>query len=189
MNDDCHIVERALTGDRAAFGDLVRMYQDRLFCAVLQVTGSTEEAEEVVQDSFVRAFTKLHTFQRNSRFFTWLYRIAINNALSGRRRRRNELSVDLVGEAGGGEPVDGGRGPDAPMLEDERVRMVRQALHRLSKDHRGILILREMEGCSYEAIAEILGISTGTVRSRLSRARAQMKLAFEELEASQGATR
>lgn len=182
MSDDSDLIELALAGDRSAFSLLVQRYQDRLFAAMLQVTGSSEEAEDVVQDAFVRAFLKLDTFQNNSQFFTWLYRIAFNSALSRIRRRRGTTSLDQARETVGEEPVDNIGAPDERMLRDERVRMVQAALQRLSEDHRAILVLREMEDYAYEDIAEILQISIGTVRSRLSRARSQLRMVLEEME-------
>lgn len=185
MTDDSALIESALRGDRAAFGALVHRYQDRLHAAMLQVTGSAEEAEDVVQDAFVRAFLKLDTFQNHSQFFTWLYRIAFNSALSRMRRRRGTMSLDQAREAVGDEPVDRVDAPDARILRDERVTSVRVALQQLSDDHRTILVLREMEDHAYEQIAEILQISIGTVRSRLSRARSQLRIALEELQRSE----
>ncbi|WP_145123398.1 RNA polymerase sigma factor [Rosistilla oblonga] len=185
MNDDSKLIDQALAGDRAAFGQLVRRYQDRLFASMLQVTGSSDDAEDVVQDAFVRAFVKLHTFQRQSQFFTWLYRIAFNSALSHRRRKRSTVSLEHARESGGIEPVDKVDAPDAAMIRDDRVQTVRTALDQLTEDHRVILVLREMQDCAYEDIAQILEISIGTVRSRLSRARAALKLVLEEIESKQ----
>lgn len=182
MDDDQLLIERALAGDRAAFGQLAIRYQDRLYSSMIGVTGSAEEAEDVVQDALVRAFLKLDTFQQNSQFFTWLYRIAFNVALSRHRRRRSRISVDHTREATGIEPVDEGELPDEPMLRRERVDLVRRALAQLTEQHRAILVLREMDECSYEAIAEILAISIGTVRSRISRARNQLKIALEAMQ-------
>lgn len=152
---------------------------------MLQVTGSTEEAEDVVQDAFVRAFLKLDTFQNHSQFFTWLYRIAFNSALSRMRKRRGMTSIDQAREAIGQEPVDDTEAPDSQMLRDEQIASVRVALLKLSDDHRTILVLREMEEHAYEQIAEVLQISIGTVRSRLSRARAQLRLTLEEMQRSE----
>ncbi len=149
---------------------------------MLGVTGSAEEAEDVVQDAFVRAFVKLDSFQQSSQFFTWLYRIAFNTALSRHRRRRHRVSLEQTRETTGLEPIDDSDAPDEPMMRRERVALVRNAMEQLSEEHRAILVLREMEDYSYETIAEILEISIGTVRSRLSRARYQLKLAVETME-------
>ncbi|NNE01121.1 MAG: sigma-70 family RNA polymerase sigma factor [Pirellulaceae bacterium] len=182
MAEEPQLIDHALQGDRSAFAELVHRHQDRLFASMLQVTGSPDEAEEVVQEAFIRAFIKLDTFQRNSQFFTWLYRIAFNSALTRRRRRRARVSLDYCRENNGLEVVDSGDGVDEPMLRRERINLVREAMHKLTEEHRSILVLREMEEHSYESIAEILEISIGTVRSRLSRARRQLKLAIEAMQ-------
>jgi RNA polymerase sigma-70 factor (ECF subfamily) len=186
--EENQLIDQALAGDRAAFTCLVEQNQDRLFASMLQVTGSPDEAEEVVQDAFIRAFIKLDTFKRNSQFFTWLYRIAFNSALTRRRRRRANVSLDQSREQGGMEVADKGDAVDEPMLRRERVDMVRQALQTLTEEHRAILVLREMQEHSYEDIAEILEISIGTVRSRLSRARHQLKLQLEAMQRAEEST-
>jgi RNA polymerase sigma-70 factor (ECF subfamily) len=182
VSDETQLIERALRGDRSAFAQLVELNQDRLYASMLHVTGSPDEAEEVVQEAFIRAFLKIDTFQHNSQFFTWLYRIAFNSALSRRRRKHARVSLDHWRENNGLEVVDQGAAVDAPLLQRERVKMVREALRLLTEDHRAILVLREMDDRSYEDIAEILDISIGTVRSRLSRARNQMKLLLEAMQ-------
>lgn len=179
--EEDQLIQQALAGRSEAYGQLVERYQDRLFSAMLHVVGSPDEAEDVVQDSFVQAYVKLNTFQGNSRFFTWLYRIAFNNALSRRRRRRSDMSIEQSRETSGGEPEDRHEAPDEPMLRDERIAMVKAAMQRLSEEHRSILVLREMQDMAYEDIAEILNINIGTVRSRLSRARNQLHEALKEM--------
>lgn len=180
--DESLLIDQALGGDRGAFTELVQQNQDRLFASMIQVTGSADEAEEVVQEAFIRAFIKLDTFQRQSLFFTWLYRIAFNSALTRRRRKRARISLDHSRETSGLEIADDGESVDEGMLRDERIGLVRGAMRELTEEHRAILVLREMEEHSYEAIAEILEISLGTVRSRLSRARKQLKVAVEEIQ-------
>ena len=182
MKTDEELISRALEGDRPAYGELVNRYQARLFNAMLQVTGAHDEAEDVVQDSFVQAYVKLYTFHGNSKFFTWLYRIAFNNALSRQRRKRGDISIEQNRETTGSDPEDQLESPDEPLLREERVALVHRALQLLTEEHRTILVLREMEEQSYEDIAEILQINIGTVRSRLSRARNQLKLQLEELQ-------
>ena len=182
MSEDTQLIDLAVHGDRNAFTALVEMNQERLFASMIQVTGSPEEAEEVVQEAFIRAFLKLDTFQRNSQFFTWLYRIAFNSALTRKRRNRARVSLDHWRENNGLEVTDTADAVDEPMLRQERVNLVRAAIQILSEDHRTILVLREMQERSYEDIAEILEISIGTVRSRLSRARNQLKVTLEAME-------
>jgi RNA polymerase sigma-70 factor, ECF subfamily len=171
VKDESQLIERALAGDSAAFGVLVQRYQDRLYSSVVHVVGCRNEAEDVVQDAFVQAYVKLDSFQQNSKFFTWIYRIAFNAALSRRRRKKTSLSLEQSREESGSEPASGDEAPDHRLLREERVSDVQRALSELTEDHRAILVLREMQDMAYEDIAEVLGISIGTVRSRLSRAR------------------
>ncbi len=175
MNEDVELIDACLCGDSASFGELVRKYQDRLFHTMRHVVSSREEAEDVVQEAFVQAFVKLASFKRNSAFYTWLYRIAFNTAVSRGRRRRPEMSVDAAREAIGEEPMDNTEDAAERVLRQERAVQVQQALTELSDEHRAILVLREMEGLCYEEIAEVLDLPVGTVRSRLHRARSQMR--------------
>ena len=179
MNDETQLIHSALQGESSAFGILVSRYQERLFSCVLNVIGDSDEAEDVVQESFIQAYVKLDTFQHNSRFFTWLYRIAFNNALSRRRRKRPTYSLEYSRESSGAEPTSKSEAPDQNLVRNENVEQLRQAMLELSDDHRIILTLREMQDTSYEDIAMLLNISIGTVRSRLSRARNALKTQLE----------
>lgn len=179
MNDEEQLIQSALAGQSAAFETLVLRYQDRLYTAMISIVGSADEAEDVVQESFIQAYLKLDTFQQNSRFFTWLYRIAFNFALARRRRNRGHLSLDEAREKSGAEPSFDGDSPDTRMSKTEDIQLVHRALALLSEDHRSILVLREMEDLAYEDIADVLHISIGTVRSRLNRARAALKQQLE----------
>jgi RNA polymerase sigma-70 factor, ECF subfamily len=179
VNDEIQLIQSALRGESASFGLLVSRYQDRLFSCVQNIIGDPDESEDVVQESFIQAYLKLDTFQHNSQFFTWLYRIAFNNALSRRRRRRTTLSLDVARENSGSEPSSLGEQPDSNLIRNEKIQQLRDAMLELSDDHRIILTLREMQDKSYEEIAEILRISIGTVRSRLSRARNALKAQLE----------
>lgn len=183
MNDDIQCVQAALAGDKDAYGDLVERYQQRLFNTVFRVVGVHEDALDVVQDAFFQAYAKLGAFRGDAQFYTWLYRIAMNLALSHCRRRRPTSSVDDFKSRLGEEPTDDGAGPENQAVAQENVEQIQAALARLGTEHRQILVLREIEGCSYEAIAEILSLPVGTVRSRLFRARSQLK---EQLTSGQG---
>lgn len=173
--DDAQLIDQSLSGDSAAFGQLVRKYQDRLYNTLVHLMGRREEAEDVVQEAFVQAYVKLESFKGHSAFYTWLYRIAFNTAISHQRKKKVEVSVDQSREQSGTEPIDTGDAPDERMEREERVGLVRRALDALSDQHRAILVLREMEGCCYETIAEVLELPIGTVRSRLHRARLQLR--------------
>jgi RNA polymerase sigma-70 factor (ECF subfamily) len=175
VSDESRLIGDALRGDAVAFGELVRRHQDRLYNAIVHFIGDRTEAEDIVQDAFVQAYLKLATFHGNSAFYTWLYRIAFNTAVSRRRRRRAEASVEVVREQLGSEPEDSGDRPETQLERTEQAAQLYAALDRLSEEHRVILILREIDGRDYEAIAEILEINVGTVRSRLHRARTQLR--------------
>ncbi len=181
VNDDDQLIEETLAGNSAAFGQLVQRYQDRLYNTLAHVIGSPEDALDIVQDAFVQAFVKLESFRGRSAFYTWLYRIAFNVAATQRRRRRPVLSVDQAREEGGDEPVDPDHGPLDHLEQEERCRQVREALKVLSDEHREVLVLREIDGCCYETIAEILDLPVGTVRSRLHRARLQLRDELKEV--------
>lgn len=175
MTDD-HLIDEALSGRSAAFGQLVLKYQDRLYTALAHVVGCAEEARDVAQDAFVQAFVKLESFQRQSSFYTWLYRIAFNAAVSRSRRRRPKDSLDERRESIGHEPIDPREdGPTTSIERSERVEQVRSALALLPHDYRVVIVLREIDGCDYDQISEILDVPVGTVRSRLHRARLQLK--------------
>ncbi len=186
VNDDAQLIDAALAGESAAFGKLVTQYQDRLYHALRHLVGSAEDARDVAQDAFVQAFVKLETFRGRSAFYTWLYRIAFNLAMSHRRRQRPTASIDQMKDSMGSEPMDsksmdGDGSPDRRLIEQERIAQVRAALARLSDEHCAVLVLREMENQPYDAIAEILELPVGTVRSRLHRARIQMRDELTEI--------
>ena len=184
MRTDAFLVEATLSGSREAFGELVERYQDRLFNTLTRVLGSRDDASEVLQDAFVQAYTKLGSFRGASQFYTWIYRVALNLACSHRRRnmrRRDEQSVEQIRELSGAEPVDPSLQPEQTAVRTEQAELVQAALLTISDEHREILVLREMEDCSYETIAEILNLPVGTVRSRLFRARLQLKERLENM--------
>jgi len=178
VNDDAQLIAQTLAGQAAAFGQLVQKYQDRLQNTLVHVVGNSEDAKDVVQEAFVQAFLKLESFQGASAFYTWLYRIAFNVAATHRRRRGAMRAAEQVAFGGGQRPSDC---PSDRLDREERCRQVRQAISHLPEEHRVVLILREMDGCCYEAIAEILDLPIGTVRSRLHRARMQLREDLKEV--------
>jgi RNA polymerase sigma-70 factor (ECF subfamily) len=175
VSDDASLIAATLAGDTAAFGRLVGLYQDRLYNSLLRVLGSADDAADIAQDAFVQAYTKLNTFRGSSAFYTWLYRIAYNLAMSHARREHKTASLDGLKSLVGDEPMDGEPSAEASVLEQERAELVHSALAALSMDYRQILVLREIDGCRYDEIAEILDLPVGTVRSRLFRARLHMR--------------
>jgi RNA polymerase sigma-70 factor (ECF subfamily) len=172
---DANLVAAALAGDKGAFGDLVLRYQDRLFNSLFHIVGSHEDAADVVQDALVQAFVKLKSFRGASKFYTWLYRIAFNIAISQKRRHRPTVSLDGAKAGTGDEPLSAGQSPEDEISSGEDIEKVQEALADLADDHRTIITLREIDGFAYEEIADFLDLPVGTVRSRLFRARKELK--------------
>jgi len=182
--DDQQLISECLSGCTEAFGRLVERYQQRLYGTLVHVLGSAEEAQDVAQDAFVHAFQKLETFRGQAAFYSWLYRIAMNTAVSRQRKnKRFKASVDAAKELVGTEPSDRHHGahPSHALEQKERRHLVQEALSQLSDEFRTVLVLKEMEGLKYEEIAEIVDCPIGTVRSRIHRARLELKQKLENL--------
>lgn len=175
MSDDARLIDEALQGDSSAFGQLVGKYQQRLFNTLVHMAGSREEAEDLMQDAFVQAYVKLETFRGNSAFYTWLYRIAFNLTISHRRKRRAERSVEHTPIVSVNEPLDESESVGDRLEREERAEQLYSALAVLSPQRRDILVLRDIEGFSYEEISGILDLPIGTVRSRIHRARLDLR--------------
>jgi RNA polymerase sigma-70 factor (ECF subfamily) len=187
VSDDHRLIADCLQGDTAAFGELVRRYQDRLFNTVYRLVDNAEDAQDVVQEAFLNAYQSLDGFKGDALFFTWLYRIAVNTAISLKRKRRNILS--LSGQPGrndsGLEPLDDSEEtrPGRGLERVEEEQRIQRALNRLSPEHRAVLVLKDMGGQKYEIMADILRVPIGTIRSRLHRARAELRELLQQDEA------
>jgi len=171
-NDDNSLIEACRAGRSEAFGVLVQRYQDRLYPTMLRLTGGAEDALDLLQDAFLRAFEKLDKFHGESSFYTWVYRIAVNLALSGRRRRRTTLRLGGEGRDAIPDPSadPDSSDPTLPMERAERDDRVQSALNALA-----VVVMKEFDGLRYEEIASILNVPVGTVRSRLHRARLELR--------------
>ncbi len=173
--NDLDLIAAAQQGDAPAYGLLVRRYQNRLCSSLSYVCGSFSDAQDATQEAFIRAYTKLSTYSGASGFYTWLYRIAMNAAISEMRKRKSRSLCEQSHsprEGLGREQTDS---PDERLLRAERVELVRKALNSLGDEYRAILVLREIENCEYGEISTILQIPLGTVRSRLHRARLELR--------------
>jgi len=174
---DLQLIDATLQGSPRAFDDLVRRYQDRLVHSLEHALGSREDALDVAQQTFVLAWRKLSSFRGESGFYSWLYRIARNVAVSGARRQHIRTgSIDQLQDAGGFEPVDSHQQtvPEYALEQAEQVQLVQEALQKISEEFRRPLVLKEIDGFSYEEIARILDIPLGTVRSRIFRGRQEL---------------
>ncbi len=178
-------VERARAGDKEAFRRLVEGCQDRLFGLVFSMVSNREQAEDLVQEIFVKAYFALESFEGQSSFYTWLYRIASNHCLDHLRRNRpNQISLDRpLSEDSDMTLEDTLEAPhsDHPEASLEAPSEAAALLNALDPDQRLILTLRELEGHSYEELAEMLNCPVNTIKSRLNRAREALKVAYIRL--------
>jgi len=185
--DDQRLIADCLGGNASSFGELVRRYQERLFHTVYRMVDNAEDARDVVQEAFLSAYQSLDSFKGDSLFFTWLYRIAVNTAISLKRKQRVVLSIDATRN---GEPLVEPTDPSEvnrpghAIEQAEQGRRIQQALSRLSPEHRAVLVMKDMEGQKYEDIADVLGVPIGTIRSRLHRARLELREILEKEEAT-----
>ncbi|MDR1279270.1 MAG: sigma-70 family RNA polymerase sigma factor [Opitutaceae bacterium] len=178
---DWRIVRQVQAGDVQAFDTLVRRYRERVLGVVYNLTSNREDAADLTQDAFLKAFQSINRFQGQSSFFTWLYRIAVNSTLSHLRKSklRSFFSFEKLQE---GPPVaeivnrlTDKNGADRELFLAELQEKLNEALQKLSIRHRTVITLFEIDGLSHEEIAEIVGCSAGTVRSRLHYAKQQLQ--------------
>lgn len=178
------LISRAAKGDEAAFSSLVERYEKLVFNLAYQYTQNREDAADVSQEVFLKLWRTLSSFRGESSFSTWIFRITQNSALDLLRKRAGNPTVSLTMEEEDGEEAGRERDlvdqsvehdPAASVERSERATAVRAAIASLRADHREILVLREMRGYSYTEISEMLGLELGTVKSRINRARIQVK--------------
>ncbi|TMA91770.1 MAG: sigma-70 family RNA polymerase sigma factor [Deltaproteobacteria bacterium] len=193
--DDRTLVKAAQTGDAQAFRALVERYQRRVVQLALAMTKDADEAMDIAQETFVRVHRYLPSFKGDSSFFTWTYRIAMNLCLDAQRRKGRLERVDVEQgdeaeiEAAMDPPSAALAGPQRQALNAELRDRIEEALASLSENHRAILLLREVEGLSYEDLAKVLGIRKGTVMSRLFHARLKMQSKLREYLGEDAPTR
>jgi RNA polymerase sigma-70 factor, ECF subfamily len=172
---DSALVQRAKAGDKGAFDLLVRKYQHRIAAVVSRFVRDYAECQDVVQDSFIRAYKSLSGFRGDSQFYTWMYRIAVNTAknhlASQKRRPSADVELEDAEHIDGGVYIQNNDTPEHELLREEIAQVVSKALDQLPAEIRQAITLREMEGLSYEEIAEVMNSPVGTVRSRIFRAR------------------
>jgi RNA polymerase sigma-70 factor (ECF subfamily) len=166
----------------------VERWQDRIYGFVFRMVRDAEESRDLAQETFVRAYSKLDSFEGGSAFGTWLCAIAVNQ-VRGEMRKRAALkraepaSLDALREAADVDPADPAEGAAERASTAEQCVLLRRAIDQLDPEHREVVLLREFEDLSYEEIAEIVGVPVGTVRSRLSRARAELRARLSDEEA------
>jgi len=179
--DDSILVTEAKAGSYAAFEELVNRYEKKIYRLGLNLTGNPEDAEDVLQEAFLKAFEHLPEFRADARFYTWLVRIAINEGLMKLRKRRSDKSVpieDTVNDEGGVMPrelTDWKPNPEQLYAQEEIEAILLNAARTLSPAYRAVFLLRDVEGLSTEETAESLNLSVGAVKARLFRARMQLR--------------
>lgn len=175
------LIRKAKKKDLQAFEQLVEAYQKRVFALCVQLTGNQDDAQDLAQEVFIQAFASINNFRQESDLGTWLHRIAVNKwiNISRKQKKAQLVYLDAPVKTSNGEvqrEVAATEGNPQEFVEEKEFHaQVRQALGRLTYEHRAVLVLREIQGYSYEEIAGILDCSVGTVRSRLNRARKAMK--------------
>lgn len=186
--DEKGLIEQCRNGDVAAFENLVLLYEKKVFNVAYRILGNKDDASEIAQEVFVKVFVSINQFKGKSSFSTWIYRITVNMCLDEIRKRK-KASIIYINE---GISLDDGEvemqiaadapGPDEMAELSELQRTVTKAILLLSEEQRTVIILRDIQGLSYKEIAEIIKCPSGTVKSRVNRARAALKHILEELK-------
>lgn len=173
------VIQAVLDGDVNAYEALVKEYEKNVYNLALRMTGNSEDAADMAQEAFIKAYNSLTAFRGDSKFSVWLYRIVSNVCLDFLRSRSRKQTVSLSTENDDGEEVeldiaDETHSPEQLLDRSLTRDAVRRGLAALPPDHREILLLREIQGLSYEEIADVLGLEAGTVKSRIFRARKKL---------------
>ena len=172
MKDQEHIIARARRGDADAFEQLVAAYRNQVFRLALRMCGNEADADEVAQEAFLSAWKGLPNFRGESRFSTWLYQLTTHAAIDLMRREKRQAAAEDID---GITAADDGPSPQQQVERTETQREIRSALMQLPEEYRQVLLLRFMQELSYEEIGQTLKLPAGTVKSRLNRAKAQLK--------------
>ena len=176
------LVQRCQVGEKEAFEELLAQYEGLVYNLVHRYFGNQAEASDVAQEAMIKIYRRIGDFRGRSAFKTWVYRVVTNVCLDALRKRRTApLSLEDVGNLRAVGP-----GPESALEQDELRNILARLLMTLGEEHRVVLVLRDMEGLAYEEIAEILGCSLGTVKSRLSRARDALRRKFLACSQSDG---
>jgi RNA polymerase sigma-70 factor, ECF subfamily len=179
--DESILVAQAREGDKIAFGELVRRYEGKIFRLAQHITQNREDAEDVLQETFLKAYEHLDQFQGNSKFYTWVVRIAVNQSLMKLRRRKTDRSVSLDETIDTGEDTivreiaAWGEDPEERFSREELGEILDSAVKGLETPYRSVFVLRDIEELSTEETANALGLSIPAVKSRLLRARLQLR--------------
>lgn len=184
---EMRLVKKAKQGDLHAFEELILKHEKIVYNVALRMMSHSEDARDISQEVFLKAYRNIKNFDERSQFSTWLYRITANTCIDEMRKRKGKQSFSLEEELENEEGsmrrqiADEGETPEESLLRQEQKSEILQALDSLSSEHKTAVILRDIKGLSYEEIAELLELSLGTVKSRISRGRSQLKQEFIKL--------
>ena len=178
------LIRKCRSGDARFYEPLVRAYEPAGMRLAVAMVGNVEDAQDALQEAFVKAFQSLHRFDLSKPFGPWFFQILRNQCRDLLRSRKSRFRMETVDEFLEERPADGSRGPERSLRRSDARVLLWKALERIGEEHREILVLKELEGFRYGEIAEILGIPEGTVASRLYHARRALKDALEEMGAS-----
>ena len=183
---DRDLVVRARARDMAAYDELIRRYQRKIYQLVYNMTSNREDAEDLVQDVFVKAYSALERFKGDSSFYTWIYRIAVNRAINylKKRKRNTAMSLDDIDQGVERDPnfvaLQSRESPVRDATLSELQKKLNEALQALSENHRAVVVLHDIQGIQHDEIARMLKCSSGTVRSRLFYARQELQKQLTE---------
>lgn len=179
--DEHELIQRAGRGDAYAFEQLMTAQESKMYAVALRMCGNREDAQDCLQEAMLRVYRAISGFKGQSSFSTWVYRITMNSCLDELRRRktRTAASLDALLESGFA-PSDESDTPEQSSLRSEQRRALEQAIAGLPEDMRAAIVLRDIQGCSYEEIARTLDANVGTIKSRISRGREKLRAALTE---------
>ena len=174
--EESRLLDKAMAGDQAALEALLAIHEKKMYAICLRMFKHREDAQDCLQEAMLRVFRSLKSFKRESALSTWIYRLTTNTCLDELRRRKSRPSVSMDGlMETGWMPADEGDGPDEAYIKRERRSAVHAAIEELPDDMRAVIVLRDIEGFSYDEVSQITGVNVGTVKSRISRGRARLR--------------
>lgn len=175
------LIKKARRGDGHAFSMLIENHERFVFNVVYRIVGNAEDARDVSQEAFIKAFKNFETYDESSAFSTWLYRIAVNTAIDYIRRRKKENSISFEDYIVDENNHNGDSGIEEKVISKEGVKNIISAVNMLDDEFKTVIVLRDMEGLDYKEISDITGLPLGTVKSRLSRGRGKLRQILEKI--------
>ena len=179
--DEKKLIERASGGDPSAFNRLMAQHENRMYAVALRMCANREDAQDCLQEAMLRVYRAIGSFKGQSTFSTWVYRITMNTCLDELRRKKNRQNTSLDNLVDmGWSPTDDGAGPEKQALMHEMREKMHGAIRELPDDMRAAVVLRDIQGFSYDEIAQMLEINVGTIKSRISRGREKLREKLKE---------